>query len=725
MLAPHTIDTALQHECGNLYSLPVRDVAEPFRDNAEHLTALEEEARSMLRVAWLEKGGLEEGACPKEARAALEKMRQENRRRELASQAHGVPLNFIELCNRYELCGTERDIVMLLAMRATAPNFVEQFKAFKYDADSRRSDGITAGALLNLISPNYADQLEARRHFSIEGRLIKEQLICITEMDETDSILNQMVCLLERYVRFIIGDNNLYMSAFRHIKRESPSVRLDQVVLPEGEKERIVAHLDAFMKRACRGNEISEMDHFYGYGTGLAMLFYGPSGVGKTMLAQALAAHCNCQLFSLRAKELQEWPASDEELLANLFREATLQGGIVLLDEADDIMRDNSYLSRALLLELEKARCVVILATNKSTLLDPALERRLSIKVSFAMPGVNERLKIWQTLLPPTIKLEDGLDLHKYANRYRISGGIIKNCLLMASTRALNVSSHAPVITRAILDEILEVQTTKAFERSGVCTVWEPSPDQAYFTLADTDKEEIKRAAKVYERLQKEGLGLSVVISAGDMETGRVAAALLASEVNLAVRDFDYTKFISRNKDDELRSPVTLEKVSTMRYAFSLAEEGGYITLVCDYDGAFDAALDKEVKDSKDRSILLADLQSELRYHRGLFIIISKSVKNRLPQEFNIQITLKHPGQEQQLVKWRSEIGAGIQPEEIVAIVNDYPLHLKEIEYIARQAKILSVLDNGGDLLSLKHIKLALEYHYGRRSTPLLFGPSL
>lgn len=725
MLAPHTIETSHKHESGNLYSLPARDIAESFRDNAEHLTALEEEARAMLRVAWLEKGGLEEGACPKEARAALEKMRQEHRRRELASHVQGVTLNFIELCNRYELCSTERDIVMLLAMRVTAPNFVEQFKTFLYDVDSRRSDGITAGTLLNLISPNYAEQLEARRHFSIEGRLVKEQLIYISDMDETDSILNQMVCLLERYVRFIIGDNNLYMSAFRHIKRERPTVCLDQVVLPEGEKERIVAHLDAFMKRATHGDEVSDMEHFYGYGTGLAMLFYGPSGVGKTMLAQALAAHCDCQLFSLRAKEMQEMPVSDEELLSNLFREATLQGGIVLLDEADDIMRDNSYLSRALLLELEKARCVVILATNKSTVLDPALERRLSIKVPFSMPGINERLKIWQALLPPNIQLESGLDLMEYARRYRISGGIIKNCLLMASTRALDISPITPVITRTILDEILEVQTMKAFERSGVCSTWDPSPDQAHFTLAEQNKEEIKRAARVYERLQKEGLGLSIVISAGDMETGRIAAALLASEVNLSVREFDYMKLLSRNKDDDVRSPITLEKVTTMRYAFSLAEEGGYLTLVCDYDGAFDAALDKSVNgDSKDRSILLADLQSELRYHKGLFIIVGKTVKNRLPQEFNILITLKQPEQELQLTKWEAEVGQFVPSEDIAAIVSDYPLHLREIEYIARQAKMLSVLDSGDDQLRVKHIKMALEYHHGRRSMPLLFGPS-
>lgn len=711
--------TAHQTDAGQVLEFSARHAATPFKDNAEHLTALEEEARAMLKVAWFARGGQEEGVCPKDARANLEKMRQENRQRELSSACQGIVLNMSDLCRRYELTDMERDIVLLLAMRNTAPNFIEQFKLMGFDADYRRGEGITAGTLLNIITPDYSEQLKARQCFSIEGTLIRERIVYISDMDETESILNQVVCLLERFVRFVIGDNNLYMTAFRYIKREHPQIGLDQVVLPEGEKERVVKYLESFFSRKRQGNEL---DDFYGYGTGLTMLFYGPSGAGKTMLAQALANHCNCQLFSLRVDQVRDMPVSYEEVLSHLFREATLQGGIVLLDEADDVFSNDSRLSRSLLLEIEKARCVVILATNKAVLLDPALERRLTIKLSFRMPGAVERKKIWQALLPPNIGLDRKISLDHFADRYRVSGGIIKNCLLMAATHALGADPERPIIMKEILDEALETQTVKAFERDGVCSAWDAPPELNMEVLTLRNRESILRAANVYRRLQEEGLGLSVVISSCDIATGRQAAALLARAADLSVREFNLSRLMSKNLQDEVIHPVTQEKVATLRYAFALAEEGGYVTLACDYDNNFDAALNVVAKDQMNRSILLEDLKAELRGHKGLFILVCRPLKNKLPHEFNITISLTPPEPAQQLAAWQTAVGQAIDENDLRQVVLEYPLQVLEIEHLARQARILSILDNGGDELALQHLHMALERHKGRRDMPLLFG---
>ena len=133
-----------------------------------------------------------------------------------------------------------------------------------------------------------------------------------------------------------------------------------------------------------------------GYGTALVLMFHGPSGTGKTMLAKAPAARCGRELISLCASDLSEIPMCDDEVMAELFREASLQNSIVLLDECDDLFLNNSPASRALLIEIEKARCVVILATNKPVDLDPAMERRITRKISFPLPGAQLRQEMWQ-----------------------------------------------------------------------------------------------------------------------------------------------------------------------------------------------------------------------------------------------------------------------------------------------------------------------------------------
>ena len=60
--------------------------------------------------------------------------------------------------------------------------------------------------------------------------------------------------------------------------------------------------------------------------------------------------------------------------------------GIVFFDECDDLLTEGTHLSRLVLIEIEKARCITILATNQAFRLDPSFERRITMKVPFAAP---------------------------------------------------------------------------------------------------------------------------------------------------------------------------------------------------------------------------------------------------------------------------------------------------------------------------------------------------
>jgi SpoVK/Ycf46/Vps4 family AAA+-type ATPase len=77
-----------------------------------------------------------------------------------------------------------------------------------------------------------------------------------------------------------------------------------------------------------------------------------------------------------------------------------MNSGIAFFDEADDFFENDSYLASILLVQIEKARCVVMLSTNKPVDLDPAMERRLSLKIHFQIPSLEMRSRMWRALMP-------------------------------------------------------------------------------------------------------------------------------------------------------------------------------------------------------------------------------------------------------------------------------------------------------------------------------------
>ena len=374
----------------------------PF-NNSEHLQALEMEARLMVATAALRRGVsgrnedgtvvaspfplILEGADMAQAHEILENISATNRLREELSLMNGISLNFIAFCNSFKLDAIERKIVLLLLMQFSSIEFYATFEASGLERSC--DNGMEIGSLLAVISAELGEQLAFRRYFSIYATLMENDILhsSMDHMGSNQSILKMSVYLQERYVRNIVGDNNQYHSAFRFIKIEKSPVRLEQVVLPEQQKLEVVSIVERFLENM-KSNTSNDIDNYFGYGTGLSLLFYGPSGTGKTMLAKGLANHFSCPLVSLSLNDMSNIHMSDDEVLEMLFREAALTGGIVFLDECDDIFseRFNSRLSRALLMEIEKSRCITILATNKAIELDPALDRRISMKILFSPP---------------------------------------------------------------------------------------------------------------------------------------------------------------------------------------------------------------------------------------------------------------------------------------------------------------------------------------------------
>ena len=119
---------------------------------------------------------------------------------------------------------------------------------------------------------------------------------------------------------------------------------------------------------------------------------YGPPGTGKTAFAHHLAGKLNKPVLQKRASDiLSKWVGDAEKNIAGLFEQATREGMIVLLDEADSFLQERSDARQTweisqvneLLVQMETFSGLFIASTNLMASLDAASLRRFDFKIKF------------------------------------------------------------------------------------------------------------------------------------------------------------------------------------------------------------------------------------------------------------------------------------------------------------------------------------------------------
>lgn len=323
------------------------------------------------------------------------------------------------------------------------------------DADDRLFTGEGLASAVSRDKAEVSYQLDLLRS---DRKLIRKGLVqpcggCRRLLDDDPEVIAETEFELAPGARELLGlEKREKTERWRGSGVREPRMNFDQLVL-SGAVRRA---LEMAVAQAQNGQVLMAdwgVGELIPYGHAVTLLFSGPPGTGKTASAEALADRLNLPILVANYAKVQNcFKGQTEKNIVQTFRDASRHEAVLFWDEADAMFYDRDTGQRSwevrdvnvLLQELETFEGVCVLATNRKVSLDPALERRLSMKLEFQRPDRAMRRRIWEKLLPEEMPLSEDINMDRLAGE-ELTGGEIKNVVLNAARMALVRGSDATI----------------------------------------------------------------------------------------------------------------------------------------------------------------------------------------------------------------------------------------------------------------------------------------
>lgn len=239
---------------------------------------------------------------------------------------------------------------------------------------------------------------------------IREKMDLIdVEGDSIDAEVLDSMSVTNDHFKFALGVSN--PSSLRETVVEVPNISWADI----GGLEDVKRELRELVQYPIEHPEKFEK---FGMSPSRGVLFYGPPGCGKTLLAKAVANECQSNFISVKGPELLTmWFGESEANVRDTFSKARAAAPCVLFfDELDSIAQQRGSsqgdaggagdrVMNQLLTEMDgvgaKKNVFIIGATNRPDIIDPALMRpgRLDQLIYIPMPDYESRLSVLKSVL--------------------------------------------------------------------------------------------------------------------------------------------------------------------------------------------------------------------------------------------------------------------------------------------------------------------------------------
>ncbi|MBO0888046.1 AAA family ATPase [Candidatus Bathyarchaeota archaeon] len=264
--------------------------------------------------------------------------------------------------------------------------------------------------------------------------------------------------------------------------KDSKNIKFDQWVLTE--KPDISWDDIAGLERPKRAIEESivfpvRRPDLFPLGWPRGILFFGPPGCGKTLLAAAVASEIKGVFFCADAASLMsKWLGESERNVSQLFgkaRESAEKGqpAIVFIDEIDSLMGvrgeevggevrvRNQFLKEmdGILDKKRKYHVYLIGATNKPWVLDEPFIRRFQKRIYIPLPDIKARMDMFQ-IYAHDLKLDNNVDFAELARMTEgYSGGDVRDLFQSTQMKVVrNFFTHGNVTDLSSLPDPITME---------------------------------------------------------------------------------------------------------------------------------------------------------------------------------------------------------------------------------------------------------------------------
>ena len=527
---------------------------------------------------------------------------------------------------------------------------------------------------------------KVRRALSRSGRLMESGLVTphvsmcdFPEMLELKSGLSDVVLTPG------LDEQQLFGMYLTHMTRGALSWDDYAHLLPEVETVR------ALLSAAVRNRH-----------AGMNVLFVGPSGTGKTELAQLLAAEIDTELYAVGTAEEDGGSASAKERLSSLLLAQRLlakHSSLVLFDELEDLFslapmstRREAQMSKQWFnLILERNPVPTIWISNDVGGVDKAFLRRFMYVIEFQPLSARQRARVLTRQLGPDAEVS-AADVDAIAARYAASPALFASAVTAA---AMIAPSGKP--DRANIERIL-APVVKLVEGDSQ-RVHEPVSDSHYRLDLLNASEDLTRIAEALSSWRRsDELGVSMCLY-GPPGTGKTAFAHhIAQRLGIPV---------VHKRASDLLGPYVGMTEQAIAAAFREADRDGAVLL---FDEADSFLRNRRHARQSWEVTQVNEVLTQLESYRG-FVVCTTNLIDDLDEaaarRFTIKVELRYLRPEQSIHLFEEMFGKGLArdfsgdsgPLIRAALGKITNLTPGDLAAIARRARSLGGTSTVGELI--------------------------
>lgn len=336
----------------------------------------------------------------------------------------------------------------------------------KEEYSAENDDLRDLNTLISMVSDDDIDRIKSRTLLEDGSKLITSGLIDYDEVLTGLGNISKSYFITDDVLQSIMhpkgNDKKSREIALENIVKNSeifeliePLTDINDVVLNPKVKE----ILDSILRQLDRSviNRLNSWGIKKRKGIDAKIIFYGPPGTGKTMSAVSLAKSLKKRVLSFDcSKILSKYVGESEQNVRKIFdtykeicKESKTEP-VLLLNEADQFLSSrmdtsasgaekmHNQMQNIFLEQIEQFEGVLIATTNFLEGLDKAFSRRFDFKIEFKKPDFDERVKIWQKIMPENANFEENFSIEKLAQFTLTGAGIVlvlKNTALKVAVR--------------------------------------------------------------------------------------------------------------------------------------------------------------------------------------------------------------------------------------------------------------------------------------------------